>query len=479
VALPGHAESYNPPPEYLLTAEEQKEWEELDPEDRPRNFMPQRFSSLRVVPGYEKFVQERFGRCLDLYICPRKVKQRVRVDPESLIPKLPKLEDLKPYPVAESLVFTGHTAIVTSISVDPTGRWLVSGSEDCTVRFWEVATGRCKKVLQTGEPVVSVAWCPHAAIQAVAVAFGHSCWLINPRLGSIRAANGTDKMLKPVAKEEAAAEEAEAEEEEEAEGSGAAGEGGAKPAGKAKAKPKAPSKKTVIAWEAPTEDEYASTGIRFKLPHPKLLSQVTWHHSGKYLATVMENAGGTYFHNVVRQHSQSLMTKKFRDVQQVLFHPTKPCIIIATKTHCFVHNLKTQKQVKKLLPGTKWNASVAIHPQGDNILLGSYDRRLCWFDLDLSTKPYKTLRYHKEAIQTVCFHPTYPLFASSGHEGVAHVFHGMVYDDLMKNPLIVPLKMLKGHKQVNGLGIIDSCWHPRQPWLFTAGADATIRLSTN
>lgn len=29
---------------------------------------------------------------------------------------------------------------------------------------------------------------------------------------------------------------------------------------------------------------------------------------------------------------------------------------------------------------------------GDNLIVGSYDRRLCWFDLDLSTKPYKTLR---------------------------------------------------------------------------------------
>jgi hypothetical protein len=25
--------------------------------------------------------------------------------------------------------------------------------------------------------------------------------------------------------------------------------------------------------------------------------------------------------------------------------------------------------------------------------MGSYDRRLCWFDLDLSSKPYRTLRY--------------------------------------------------------------------------------------
>lgn len=29
---------------------------------------------------------------------------------------------------------------------------------------------------------------------------------------------------------------------------------------------------------------------------------------------------------------------------------------------------------------------------GDNIIIGSYDKRLSWFDLSLSVKPYKTLR---------------------------------------------------------------------------------------
>lgn len=30
---------------------------------------------------------------------------------------------------------------------------------------------------------------------------------------------------------------------------------------------------------------------------------------------------------------------------------------------------------------------------GDHVICGSYDCRLSWFDLDLSTKPYKMLRY--------------------------------------------------------------------------------------
>ena len=40
-------------------------------------FFNYRYSSLRLVPAYNKFIQERFERCLDLYLCPRQRKMRV------------------------------------------------------------------------------------------------------------------------------------------------------------------------------------------------------------------------------------------------------------------------------------------------------------------------------------------------------------------------------------------------------------------
>lgn len=55
------------------------------------------------------------------------------------------------------------------------------------------------------------------------------------------------------------------------------------------------------------------------------------------------------------------------------------------------------------------------------------DKRLAWFDMDLSTKPYRIMRYHTSALTGVAFHRTYPLFASSSTDASAHVFHGMVY----------------------------------------------------
>jgi ribosome biogenesis protein ERB1 len=55
----------------------------------------------------------------------------------------------------------------------------------------------------------------------------------------------------------------------------------------------------------------------------------------------------------------------------------------------------------------------------------------------------------------------------------------MVYSDLMTNPLIVPVKILRGHEVVDHAGVLACAWHPSQPWVFTAGADAAISLFVN
>jgi WD40 repeat protein len=65
------------------------------------------------------------------------------VDPESLIPNLPKPSELKPFPSQLCLEYKGHTHRIRSIAASPDGQWLASGSDDGTVRIWEVSTGRC------------------------------------------------------------------------------------------------------------------------------------------------------------------------------------------------------------------------------------------------------------------------------------------------------------------------------------------------
>ena len=41
------------------------------------------------------------------------------------------------------------------------------------------------------------------------------------------------------------------------------------------------------------------------------------------------------------------------------------------------------------MTGAKWISSLAIHPGGDNLLLGTFDKKVQWFDLDLSSMPYQ------------------------------------------------------------------------------------------
>ena len=43
------------------------------------SFPNSRYGSLREVPAYPNFIQERFERCLDLYLCPRQRKMRVHM----------------------------------------------------------------------------------------------------------------------------------------------------------------------------------------------------------------------------------------------------------------------------------------------------------------------------------------------------------------------------------------------------------------
>ena len=185
-------------------------------------------------------------------------------------------------------------------------------------------------------------------------------------------------------------------------------------------------------------------------------------------------------HQLSRHRTQAPFRRasKGSAVQRAVFHPSKPVLFVATQRYVRVYDLAAQSLSRTLAPGFRWISSLAIHASGDHVLVGSYDRKIAWFDLDLATRPFKILRYHAKAVRAVAFHPRYPLFLSASDDATTQVFHGTVYNELDRNPLIVPLKILRGHQQSNSLGILDAKWHPTQPWLVTAAADGQARLWT-
>lgn len=67
--------------------------------------------------------------------------------------------------------------------------------------------------------------------------------------------------------------------------------------------------------------------------------------------------------------------------------------------------------------------------------------------------------------------------ATASDDGTVHIFHARVFNDFLQNPVIVPVKILRGHTvSSEGLGVLDAAFHPLQPWILTAGADHDIHL---
>ncbi|XP_047334109.1 ribosome biogenesis protein BOP1 homolog [Impatiens glandulifera] len=436
--LPGHEASYNPSLEYIPTQEEINSYQLMFEEDRPK-FIPKRFASLRSVPAYENAVSETFERCLDLYLCPRARKKRINIDPESLKPKLPSRKDLKPYPTVCYLEYKGHTDAVTSISTDPSGQWIASGSSDGTARIWDVETTRCIKVWELGEPVKHISWNPEHSLPLLAVTLGHTVVILNTGLGF----NDEQKNIKELLNLETPT--------------------------------KSDDSDNVASFVSWAKDE-KHDGI--VLTHFKSVSSTEWHRKGDYFSTVMPSgeSKAILIHQLTKKLTQRIPFKLHGLPVSSAFHPTRSVFFVSTKKNIRVYDLLKQKLIKKLETGMREVSSIAIHPAGDNLIVGSREGKMCWFDMDLSSKPYRILKCHQKDITNVAFHRKYPLFASCSDDCTAYVFHGTVYSDLNQNPLIVPLEILRGHSTSRGRGVMDCKFHPRQPWLFTAGADSLIRL---
>jgi ribosome biogenesis protein ERB1 len=103
--------------------------------------------------------------------------------------------------------------------------------------------------------------------------------------------------------------------------------------------------------------------------------------------------------------------------------------------------------IRKFVSNLNTITHISIHKHGENLLAGTKDGNVAWFQLELSDKPFKIMDYHGDKIRSVEFHANYPLFLSCSRNGKLLVYHATLNDDKLKDPVIVPLKSLKANME--------------------------------
>lgn len=362
---------------------------------------------------------------------------------------------LRPFPTVAAVEYVGHEGRVRSVAVDPTGEWLASGGDDGTVRVWGLRDGKqqWQVKLSSDEPVETVRWRPGQDASVLGAVVAEDIFLMIP------SCSNSNPELEQASRAVLDA------------GFGYAT--AAKQLTTATGARKDPPAKWVRPG-ARLEDE----GVLLKATVRAPIRTLQWHRRGDYFCTVSPTGqrSSVAIHTLSKHLTQIPFRKLPGLAQAAQFHPTRPLFFVATQRMIRCYDLQRQELVKVVQPGARWISSFDVHPGGDNLVVGSYDRRLLWHELELSTRPFKTMRFHTEAIRAVKFHRQFPLFADASDDGSLQIFHAKVVNDVMEDPVIVPVKMLKGHKVVKKLGILDVDWHPQHPWCVSAGADGTCRL---
>jgi ribosome biogenesis protein ERB1 len=178
--LPDTIESYNPPEEVLNYLQEEG-----------KNAV--RFDSLRKIQQYEKLIPENFDRCVDLITSARVIHQKTDIKEEDILPKLPKPEELKPFPSRENYSFKGHDASIKCLCIDDTGNYLISGDIGGNVFFWDIATTKIIKKIDLPDKIVNITY--NSSISLVVICCKASVYFILAPFVSRKAAHETRKVL--------------------------------------------------------------------------------------------------------------------------------------------------------------------------------------------------------------------------------------------------------------------------------------------
>ncbi|CAH8469245.1 unnamed protein product [Schistosoma turkestanicum] len=215
-----------------------------------------------------------------------------------------------------------------------------------------------------------------------------------------------------------------------------------------------------------------------------------WHPKGDYLLTLSRpilashirsrSAKRLLLHRLSKMSSQTPFTDTGKPIEwkQAGFHPTgKPHLFIASPRAIRIYDLMEQKELRCLRLESSSNiiSCMAIHPSGDHLVVGSYDSRFNWFDIELGNVPFKKLQLNHGAVRQLAIHHRRPLVSVALSDGTILIIHGKVIDDLLSKPIIIPVQLIRTGQPMNQSNVFSTVFHPCQPYVYSGGEDGSIK----
>lgn len=453
---PYHDISYNPPEDIKL---------EKESNDVHTNSL----ISLRKIPKYEKLINDQYDRCVDIFQSARVIKKKQDLKEEDILPKLPKPEELKPYPSKDNIIFKGHSNVIKALCVDDSGDYLFSGDSAGFFIIFDTLTTKILFQTHLNDNILSIHY--NKILKLVNVLCEGGIYFIRTSFLDKRISNDvlytniiTNIQSKIVEEENNNNEEELLTNNKEDENNNSKNKNNFK----------------IYRWQVYPQSKYKKNGIVFSIKwNDGALIKFNWHSKGDFFATLSKNSLGqsqVYIHNLSNLNYFSPLNKNKGLITAISFHPNKPHFYVCTHSNIMVYDLKQQELIRKFISNLKGIKEIKIHNYGSDFIVGTQEGQIAWFQSDLGNKPYKLMEHHKAKIKSIAYHNSHSLFSSASKNGEVLLYYGKVYDDFLTDPLIVPLNKLKSayNNQFNEVNCMD--FHPKFPWLFTGGNDKVIYM---
>lgn len=279
------------------------------PEELKDDSMKEAEISLRKIPKYPNVINEQFDRCLDIFQSTRIIKKKEQISEESILPELPNLEDLKPYPTKENIVFNTHSNVIKSICFDTDGHTLISADLAGFIHFSDVVTTKVIYKTHLNYEILKIRY--NEFLSLVSICCKEGIYFIQPKFLTRGNANReivVEKLNTLIEQIKDRSNNVSTEESAELNASGES-ENGEEEANK-----KSQEQSKSCTWKIPTKSEILkkklSKDIVFYLEwNDGDLIDVVWHSKGDFFSTLSKNQYGKTQVSIVYLGLRSLSVK--------------------------------------------------------------------------------------------------------------------------------------------------------------------------